>query len=179
MFGLDQTGTLPRLLRAAAERYADRPAYVDGERRVTYADLVDRVREVARGYVGHGVEPGDRIVVWAPNSTEWAVAALAVTYAGGTLVPVNSRYTGHEVADIVDRTSAVIAVVADGFLGRTQIADLRAASELPSVREVVDITNLDAMVRTARDVTADRVETRADAVTTDDVADILFTSGTT
>ena len=83
-------------------------------------------------------------MVWAPNSIEWAVAALAVTYAGGTLVPVNSRYTGHEVADIVDRTGAVIAVVADGFLGRTQIADLRAASDLPSVREVIDLAELDA-----------------------------------
>jgi HIP---CoA ligase len=176
MLGLD---TLPTLLRAAAEHYGDRPAYVEGDRRLTYADLLDRVREVARGYVGHGVEPGDRVVVWAPNSTEWAVAALAVTYAGGTLVPVNSRYTGHEVADIVDRTSAVIAVVADGFLGRTQIADLRAASELSSVREIVDLADLDALVRAAGDATVDDVEARADAVTTDDVADILFTSGTT
>jgi HIP---CoA ligase len=171
--------TLPALLRAAAERYADRPAYVEGDHRLTYADLLDRVREVARGYVGHGVEPGDRVVVWAPNSIDWAVAALAVTYAGGTLVPVNSRYTGHEVADIVDRTRAVIAVVADGFLGRTQIADLRAASELPSVREIVDLTDLDALVSAAGDATTDQIEARAGAVTTDDVADILFTSGTT
>src|SRR5687767_10185017 len=128
MFGLDSAvsdtaPTLPRLLRAAAERYADRPAYVEGERSLTYAGLLARVQEVARGYVARGLAPGQRVVVWAPNSIEWAVAALAVTYAGGALVPVNSRYTGHEVADIIDRTSAVIAVVADGFLGRTQIAD--------------------------------------------------------
>jgi acyl-CoA synthetase (AMP-forming)/AMP-acid ligase II len=184
MFGLDGAGsdgaaTLPRVLRAAAERHAERPAYVEGGRTLSYADLLDRVREVARGYVALGLEPGQRVVVWAPNSIEWAVAALAVTYAGGTLVPVNSRYTGHEVADIVDRTSAVIAVVADGFLGRTQIADLRAASDLPSVREVVDLAELDRLIRSGRDTPPETIEARADAVSPDDVADILFTSGTT
>ena len=76
------------------------------------------------GYRALGLGTGDRVVVWAPNSIDWAVAALAVSYAGGVLVPANSRYTGHEVADLVDRTGARLVVVADGFLGRTQIADL-------------------------------------------------------
>jgi acyl-CoA synthetase (AMP-forming)/AMP-acid ligase II len=177
MFGLDETGSLPQLLRAAAERYGNGPAYVEGTTTLSYAELLERVRAVARGYVAHGLEPGGRVVVWAPNSIDWAVAALAVTYAGGTLVPANSRYTGHEVADIVDRTGAVIVVAADGFLGRTQIADLQAASELPSVRSVVDIADLDELDQSH--VSPDQVEARADAVTRDDVADILFTSGTT
>jgi HIP---CoA ligase len=174
MLGSD---TLPALLRDAAERFGGRTAYVKGNRTLTYADLHEGVREVARGYVAQGLEPGGRVVVWAPNSIDWAVAALAVTYVGGTLVPANSRYTGHEVADIVDRTGAVIVLAADGFLGRTQIADLRAASELPSVRAVVDIADLEDLDRA--DVSPDHVEARADAVTTGDVADILFTSGTT
>ena len=177
MFGLDETGSLPQLLRAAAERYGNGPAYVEGTTTLSYAELLERVRAVAQGYVAHGLEPGGRVVVWAPNSIDWAVAALAVTYAGGTLVPANSRYTGHEVADIVDRTGAVIVVAADGFLGRTQIADLQAASELPSVRSVVDIADLDELDQSH--VSPDQVEARADAVARDDVADILFTSGTT
>ncbi len=59
-------------------------------------------------------------MVWGPNSIDWAVAALAVSYAGGVLVPVNSRYVGAEVADIVERTGATLVVVHDGFLGRDQ-----------------------------------------------------------
>jgi acyl-CoA synthetase (AMP-forming)/AMP-acid ligase II len=72
-------------------------------------------------------------------------------------------------------------VVDDGFLGRTQVADLRAASALPSVRDVIDINFLQVDVGDvdAHDVTLDEVEARADAVSPDDVADILFTSGTT
>jgi acyl-CoA synthetase (AMP-forming)/AMP-acid ligase II len=171
--------TLPAVLRSAAERFGDRPAFVEGERTLSFAELLDRVRAVARGYVVQGLEPHDRACVWAPNSIDWVVAALAVSYAGGTLVPVNSRYTGHEAADIVDRTKARIVVVADGFLDRTQVADLRAASDLPHVRQVVDIAHLDDLVRAGEGIAHDVVEARADAVRPDDLADILFTSGTT
>jgi acyl-CoA synthetase (AMP-forming)/AMP-acid ligase II len=171
--------TLPAVLRAAAEAFGEHAAYVEGERTVTFAALHARVRDTARGYVALGLESRGRVVVWAPNSIDWVVAALAVSYAGGTLVPANSRYTGHEVADIVDRTAASLVVVADGFLGRTQIADLSAASPLESVREIVDIADLARVVEAGEGTSYDEVEVRADAVQPDDVADILFTSGTT
>ncbi|MGZ6753373.1 MAG: FadD3 family acyl-CoA ligase [Nocardioides sp.] len=181
MFGLL---TLPALLRSAAERFGDHPAYVEGTTSLSYADLLERVRATARGYVARGLAVGDRVVLWGPNSTDWAVAALAVTYAGGTLVPVNSRYTGHEVADVVDRTGATLVVAADGFLGRSQLAELRAASALTSVRAVLEMAEVATLGDTALDPAAAgvdpaEVEARADAVSPDDVADILFTSGTT
>ena len=184
--------TIPAILRAAAEQYGDRPAYVvrgaDGDRTLSYADLLAEVRELARRYVGHGLAPGERVVVWGPNSIEWVIAALATTYAGATLVPANSRYTGHEVADLVDRTGATTVLVADGFLGRQQLEELRAASEIASVRVLGNLSEprlsriaLDhrGEERQVREATAEEVEARADAVTPDDVADILFTSGTT
>lgn len=175
--------TIPAILRAAAERYGDRPAYVDGDRTLSYADLHDRVRELARRYIGHGLDAGERVVVWGPNSIEWVVAALATTYAGATLVPANSRYTGHEVADLVDRTAATVVMVADGFLGRKQFEELREASELPSVRVLGELSRLSldhrGEARQVREAPIDEVEARADAVSPDDVADILFTSGTT
>jgi acyl-CoA synthetase (AMP-forming)/AMP-acid ligase II len=168
------TDTIPAALRRAAEQHGDQPAYVEGDRTVTYAELLELVRGTAAGYRARGLEPGGRVVVWAPNSIDWAVAGLAVSYAGGTLVPANSRYTGHEVAEIVDRTGAVLVVAADGFLGRTQISDLRAASELPSVREVIEITRIHGIAAEPGDI-----DEAAAAVGDDDVADILFTSGTT
>ncbi|RHW24163.1 fatty acid--CoA ligase [Nocardioides immobilis] len=175
--------TIPAILRAAAERYGDRPAYVDGDRTLTYAGLLDEVRELARRYVGHGLAAGERVVVWGPNSIEWVVAALATTYAGGTLVPANSRYTGHEVAELVDRTGATVVMVADGFLGRSQLEELLAASEIATVRVLGELSTLSldhrGEERQVREATAEEVEARADAVSPDEVADILFTSGTT
>jgi acyl-CoA synthetase (AMP-forming)/AMP-acid ligase II len=166
--------TIPGVLRAAADRFGDKAAYVEGDTTLSFVALLERVRRTAAGYRSHGLEPGGRVVVWAPNSIDWVVAALAVSYAGGTLVPANSRYTGHEVAELVDRTGAVIVVVADGFLGRTQIADLRAASALPSVRAVVDIADLASV-----EADPGSIDAIAEAISPDDVADILFTSGTT
>lgn len=165
MLGLSQT--LPALLREAAERFGDHPAYVEGGRTVSYAELLDLVERTAAAYAEAGVGPGDHVVLWGPNSTEWAVAALAVSCAGAVLVPVNSRYVGAEVADVVERTRAALVVVHDHFLGRDQ------------VRELAEVGVTERVV-TLQDLTSRAPERRGlPEVGPDDVADVLFTSGTT
>lgn len=194
--------TLPTALRAAAEEFGEHPAIVDGDRTFSFAALHAEVTTTARAYAALGVQPGDRVCLWAPNGWEWEVAALAVSYAGATLVPLNTRYKGHEVVDIAARTRARVLVVADGFLDREQVAELRAAAReeypdappqgpvpgLPDVRAVLRIGEGDGpdgvtafaeRGRLAEQVPAGDVEARAEAVTSDDVADIMFTSGTT
>jgi len=166
--------TLPAALRAAAEVYADRPAIVSGSVTVSFTELLDAVRRTAAAYGSWGLAPGQRIGLWAPNSIDWVVAGLAVSYAGGTLVPLNSRYTAYEVADILDRTEAKIVVVADGFLGRSQIEELTGVGTTALIVDLANLTNVEA---TPDDLTVG--EQRADSVGADDVADILFTSGTT
>jgi acyl-CoA synthetase (AMP-forming)/AMP-acid ligase II len=187
----DTPQTLPAVLRHAATVHADGEAVRDGAVSLTFSGLLDRVRTVARAYVALGVEPGDRVAVWAPNSWRWEVAALAVSYAGGVLVPLNTRYTGHEAVELVDRTSASLVVTADGFLGRSQIDELSKAAadagvSLPRIVRLGgvpsksdDHLDFEALSRIAEDVALSDVEARADAVSPDDVADILFTSGTT
>ena len=164
MLGLE---TLPSLLRAAAERFGDHPAYVEGSQTLSYADLLARVERTTAAFSGLGVRAGDRVVLWGPNSIDWAVAALAVTYAGGVLVPANSRYVGPEVADLVQRTLARVVVIHDGFLGRDQVRELADAGVTDQVVTFQDLTS--------------RESEPADPppVGPDHVADILFTSGTT
>ncbi|GAB3860035.1 3-((3aS,4S,7aS)-7a-methyl-1,5-dioxo-octahydro-1H- inden-4-yl)propanoate--CoA ligase FadD3 [Nocardioides maradonensis] len=163
--------TIPALLRHAAATYGDKPAYVEDDRTVSYAELLDLVEETSWKYVDAGACCGDKIVVWGPNSIDWVVAALAVTYAGNVLIPVNSRYLGTEVADIIERTDAALVVVHDGFLGRDQVGELIAAGV-----EDRRITRLSDLVGPA----ADPSEGGGHGdVSPDDVADILFTSGTT
>ena len=164
MLGLE---TLPALLRAAAEQFGDHPAYVEGSQTLSYAELLARVATTAGAFAEAGVATGDRVVLWGPNSIDWAVAALAVTYAGGVLVPANSRYVGPEVAELVERTSARAVVVHHGFLGRDQVRELADAGVAEEVLTLQDLV--------ARRATP----AQPAAVGPDDVADVLFTSGTT
>ncbi|WP_281284300.1 FadD3 family acyl-CoA ligase [Nocardioides litoris] len=159
--------TLPDLVREAAAAHADAPAYVEGDRTTTYAELHRLVESASMAYVTRGVCCGDKVVLWGPNSTDWAVAALAVSYAGGVLVPVNSRYVGAEVADVVERTGAAMVVVHDGFLGRDQVGELAAAGVTAEVVTLASIAH------------ATPQPWQHGGARPDDVADILFTSGTT
>lgn len=161
--------TIPAVLRDAAERYGDRPAYVEDGRALSFAGLLDRVQRTASAYRAAGVGAGDRVVVWAPNSTACAVAILAVSWTGATLVPANTRYLGAEVAEIAERVGAALVVVEDGFLGRAQVAELRAEGLTRPVALLAEVT--------ADDLPAG--EPFADQPGPEDVADILFTSGTT
>ena len=68
--------TIPRLVDDAAERFGDLEAFVDGDRRWTFAEYRDRIHAAARALMARGIGPGDRIAVWAPNLAEWAVAAI-------------------------------------------------------------------------------------------------------
>lgn len=168
--------TVPGLVRRAAEMFGDGTAFAMDGQALSFTELHDRVRQTAAGYHARGVEPGDRVVLWAPNSIDWVIAGLAATYAGGILVPANSRYTAYEVADLIERTNAALVVVADGFLGRTQFADLRSvAPDAP----LLDLADLESMAHLANDTDVAAVESAAGAVGPDDVADILFSSGTT
>ncbi len=171
MLGLE---TLPALLRDAAERFGDHPAYVEGDSTTSYAELLRRVEATAAAYASTpGVGRGDRVVLWGPNSIDWAVAALAVSYAGGVLVPVNSRYVGPEVADVVERTGAALVVVHDGFLGRDQVRELAEAGVSHGV------VALDGAASPALGAGDAALSTGLPEAGPDDVADILFTSGTT
>ena len=64
-----------------------------------------------------GFNLADTVALWAPNSNDWAIASLAVLFAGATVVPLNTRYTAREASDIVTRARCRF-VVASGLVPR-------------------------------------------------------------
>ncbi|WP_193046577.1 3-((3aS,4S,7aS)-7a-methyl-1,5-dioxo-octahydro-1H-inden-4-yl)propanoate--CoA ligase FadD3 [Mycolicibacterium baixiangningiae] len=174
--------TIPAVLDRIAEQFGDREAVVTDDRRLTYAQLRDEVRQAAAAMIELGISAGDRIAIWSPNTWHWVVACLATHYAGGVVVPLNTRYTASEASDILARTSAPLLISAGEFLGADRTADLDRTA-LPSLRHIVRVpidTNdgtWDEFVSRGTDLGA--VDERAGAVRPDDVSDILFTSGTT
>src|ERR1700722_9137717 len=112
-----QWETIPEMVLAAADRFGDAEAIVDGGLRLTFAQLADRVRTAAGAYIAAGIEKGDRVAIWAPNSAEWIIAAFGLLTAGGTLVPVNTRFKEAEAADIIAGRGARLVLVQKDFLG--------------------------------------------------------------
>ena len=93
---------------------------------------------VARALVASGIERGDRVAIWAPNSLEWIVAALGVTTVGGVLVPVNTRFQGAEAAYVLARSGARALFTVRGFLDTDYPALLASAGvELPALEHTI------------------------------------------
>jgi acyl-CoA synthetase (AMP-forming)/AMP-acid ligase II len=164
--------TIPAAVADAAARFGAAEAVVDGPVRLTWRQLHEQVMAVAGVFASNGVRPGDRVAICAPNTHHWVLTALGAQCAGATLVPVNTRFTAAETADLLDRTSAVALVVADWFLGRDRLAELRAGGHQvpPFVLAVSPGVPWQPLEPALLD---------APVVGPDDVSDVLFTSGTT
>lgn len=180
--------TIPRMIRASAERLGTADAIVDGERRLSFADVERDMLSVARALIASGVEPGDRVALWAPNSAAWITAALGVLAARAWLVPLNTRLKGTEASYILAKTDARVLFAADGFLGYDLTASVRAAERgLRALRDVVRLPlpgdamapGWDDFLARADDVPLAQAEERIHAAGPDDVSDVIFTSGTT
>ena len=118
--------TIPAAVEEAARRFGAAEALVDGPVRMSWRELHEQVCGAGKVFVEGGVRPGDRVAICAPNTHHWVLMALGALTAGATLVPVNTRFTAVETADILDRTHAKAFVVADEFLGRDRLAELKA-----------------------------------------------------
>ena len=128
------TNTIPGMVERAALEYAGQPALIDDSATVTFDEL-QRGRAAAGAMIEAGVEAGERVALWAPNSCQWAVASLAVLFARGTVVPVTRRYTAVEAGDLVARADCRL-VIAEGEIpgrGLAQEATLTGESTVVSL----------------------------------------------
>jgi acyl-CoA synthetase (AMP-forming)/AMP-acid ligase II len=187
--------TVPSALRAAAAGSPDVEAVVDGDLRLSFAALTARAEEFARALVATGIQPGEAVSIWAPNSATWIVAALGSLAAGAVLVPVNTRYKGAEAHYLVAKARVALLVVSQGFLGNDYLGMLRAVGPgagpggllpgLPHLRAIVTVGPGDAaalpyaeFLDRASRVGRGAVDERIAALAPDTLCDIIFTSGT-
>ena len=165
--------TLPAALDNAALAWPDKPAIVEQRSVITFRELNTRARRMARAFIGSGLESGDRFAIWAPNSSAWQITALAGQLAGCILVPLNTRYKSSEANDILDRSGCKAVFYADSFLGN----DYGAMLNDSNIPLVIDINRPEDWVAGA--VSEEVLQERVNTITSDSIADVLYTSGTT
>src|ERR1700756_2485986 len=132
----DDPRTVPAALDRLALQLPDHDALITDERSFTSTALRDEVHRAAAALIGLGVRHGDRVAVWSPNTWHWVVACLAIHHAGAAMVPLNTRYTAEEAADILSRTRAPVLFGMGRFLGNDRLADLDRLDRqaLPALR---------------------------------------------
>jgi acyl-CoA synthetase (AMP-forming)/AMP-acid ligase II len=187
----DVTGapeTVPDLLAAAAQRFGDAPALEDDGGGWTFTELLAAATTAAAALADAGVQPDDRVGIWAPNASEWVIAALGVACAGAVLVPINTRAKGREAAELLARAGCGLLLTTRGFLGHDYPGMLAASGvPLPDLRLVVLLrgeTAADPATGIPEQSWAALVEAGAGRrlrhpSSADQVSHVQFTSGTT
>ena len=157
---------------ALAHRHGDH--FVD----VSTADFVARSRELAAGLIGLGVAPGDRVAVFMKTRIEFTYLDYAIWMAGATTVTIYETSSADQVEWIVGNSGSVALVCGNAEL-RSRFDEI--ADRTPQCRHVfaVDEGGLDEIAAAGSDVDAALVDERIEAISHDDPATLVYTSGTT
>ncbi len=195
--------TIGATLEEAARRWGDREALVvkHQEVRMTWTELNRQAEELAAGLLALGLEPGDRVGVWAPNCVEWVLAQFATAKAGIIQVNINPAYRLHELDYAINQVGCKVLIVADRFKSSDYLQMIRElapeiekpgpgglqAARLPELRVVIRLGSRESagmlnFGRVAELATAEsrtRLREIAASLQPDDPINIQFTSGTT
>ena len=158
----------------AALSYRDGDRYVD----VTTRDFAETVKELAAGLATLGVLPGSRVAIFSPTRIEFTYLDYAIWAAGAATVTVYETDSAEQVAWIVGNSEAVAIICADDELRSRYDA---VADQLPNCKHafVVDNGAIEQIKGMATDEGRDAVERRVAGLSHDDLASLVYTSGTT
>jgi fatty-acyl-CoA synthase len=187
--------TIGRLVARRAAASGDRLGLVSRHQgiRLTWSELADRAVSVARGLLALGVEPRDRIGIWAPACAQWTELQLGSAMVGAILVNINPAYLSRELGYALSKVGVRVLVAATGFRGADYLAMIKEVrGQCPALERVValgpdgpvaggvegDMTWPDMLLAGAA-IDIGAVEARERRCDPDDAINIQFTSGTT
>ncbi|MEY4864563.1 MAG: hypothetical protein RLZ51_2658, partial [Pseudomonadota bacterium] len=195
--------TIGNAFDRTVEQHADREALVVVHQQVrwTWRQLADRVDALAAGLLALGLEPGDRIGIWAPNCSEWTLTQFASAKAGLILVNINPAYRRAELEYALNKVACKALVLAPALKTSDYLAILNdlapelaastpgalQSSTLPHLRHVIRLgqerspgmRNFDELLTLGGAAERARLGELAQTLQFDDPINIQFTSGTT
>src|ERR1043166_4672172 len=174
------TKTTDQVLRDTVARHADHEALVARHQniRLTWGELANEVDRTARGLVGLGLVPGDRVGVWSTNCAEWILLQLGCARAGLVQVNVNPAYRSSELAYVLRKSGmkALVLRAVDQRSNYKEILEAAIAEQQLALRHVVYLgeESWDRMIAGGADNDAGPGPNDANSV-----VNIQYTSGTT
>ncbi len=169
--------------------------------RWTYSELLEQVDRLATGLLSLGIEPGDRVGIWGPNSYEWAMVQYATARIGAIMVCINPAYRLHELEYALNKVECKAIVTAERFKTSDYLGMLEnlapelvrcepgylKAHRLPHLEIVIrmgettspGMLNFDAVCAMGNGIERDRLAELSAELRPDDPINIQFTSGTT
>lgn len=195
--------TIGAVLRATAERFPARDALVfpASGTRMDYASFHAAARDVARGLIALGIQPGEHVGIWATNIPQWVLLQYGAAMAGVVLVTINPAYRPFELVYTIDQSDIVALFLTDQFKTSDYYAIFREACpeidqavqgrvqspSFPKLRYAVALKPgapagflpWESMLQSGRSVPDSALDAIAAGLHAHDAINIQYTSGTT
>ncbi|MBP6018289.1 MAG: AMP-binding protein [Burkholderiaceae bacterium] len=192
--------TIGQVLRSTAQRVPEKIALVGMDESLSFAELDERVDQIARGLHASGIRRGDTVALWVTNTPTWVAIWIAVARIGAILVPINTRFKADEAAYVLKQSGASILIMMDRYWSIDYIELLRSVcpelsdgkpgplnlKALPQLRTTVvcsqeapnSFITLNQLINMGINQPAE-LESAEALVQPDDPVIIVYTSGTT
>ena len=153
------------------------PTADGGWQDVSATEFLNRVKALAKGFVAAGIQPGDKIGLMSKTSFEWTLIDFAAWFAGAVLVPIYETSAPAQILWNLTDSGAVgiITETADHF---ARFDEIRADAPAVTHSWKIDLGDLDKLVASGKDVTDEEIERRRNLARGEDMATLIYTSGT-
>jgi fatty-acyl-CoA synthase len=191
--------TISQSFDVVADHYPDRPCIITDQHIYSYAEMQAWSRQLARGLLALGVAPGEHVAMVMANSAQFVAMKYAIARIGAVAVPLNYQYRTEELGYVLGQSDSAVLVTMDTFWNADFFQSLDAlapgwegqggGSALPCLRQVVTwcpagggrdgALSLQALGERGNAVGEAELKRREGAGRPDEIADVVYTSGTT
>ncbi len=166
--------TLPGILREAATRYSDRPAYsYVGEKPVTYSEVWTTSQAIVSMLERSGVKKGDKIGLLSQNMPNWGIVYFSITSMGAIVVPLLPDFSKDEIKNVIDHSDMRQLFVSQSLLSKVDKDNIDKLGQVYQIEDFSAIKDNDVTY-----ISGEKPENEYN-VSDQETASIIYTSGTT
>ena len=147
---------------------------------VTAAEMLSKVRSVARGLIALGVQHGSKVVIYSATCYEWGIVDFACACIGAVSIPIYETDSALQAADIIDEVKPIIAFAGDDAHAQC-LERVRQDHKRITLKTVFNFKagGLEAVIDFGKSISDDELNKSIASVKADDLSTIVYTSGST